>query len=167
MSEDRPDNAVMVQGDVGETMRTEEEQKEAEKEREEQGEGKQELPTDEELKERVASRQEEKGKGEISAAADEEDIIDSELPTSRQQTKKKSKAVKQKEPNLYNLSKQLERHTKQLSNIESTVQQFPKYLKNTVIQSSILKQLNTSINQLQKQVGQIQKSLQKKSKQQK
>jgi hypothetical protein len=66
------------------------------------------------------------------------------------------------------LSKQLERHTKQLSNIESTVQQFPKYLKNTVIQSSILKkQLNTSINQLQKQAGQIQKSLQKKSKQQK
>jgi isoleucyl-tRNA synthetase len=103
----------------------------------------------------------------IQAAAAEEDITDSELPTSRQRIKKKAKAGKQKEPNLYNLSKQLERHTKQLSNIESTVQQFPKYLKNTVIQSSILKQLNTSINQLQKQVGQIQKSLQKKSKQQK
>ena len=167
MSEDEHDNAVMVQGDVGETMRAEREQEEAEKELEEQqGEGK-ELQTDEELKERVVSRKEEKGKGEISAAAAEEDIIDSELPASKQRIKKKSKAVKQKEPNLYNLSKQLERHTKQLSNIESTVQQFPKYLKNTVIQSSILKQLNTSINQLQKQVGQIQKSLQKKSKQQK
>ena len=164
MSEDSHDNAVMVQGDVGETMRIEEEQKEAEKEREGEGEGK-ELQTDEELKERVISRQEEKGKGEISAA--EEDITDSELPTSRQLIKKKAKAGKQKEPNIYNLSKQLERHTKQLSNIEGTVQQFPKYLKNTVIQSSILKQLNTSINQLQKQVGQIQKSLQKKSKQQK
>jgi hypothetical protein len=159
MSEDSHDNAVMVQGDVGETMRIEEEREEAEKEREE-------LRTDEELKERVISRQEEKGKGELSAA--EEDVTDSELPTSRQRIKKKAKAGKQKEPNLYNLSKQLERHTKQLSNIESTVQQFPKYLKNTVIQSSILKkQLNTSINQLQKQVGQIQKSLQKKSKQQK
>jgi hypothetical protein len=74
MSEDSHDNAVMVQGDVGETMRIEEEREEAEKEREE-------LRTDEELKERVISRQEEKGKGELSAA--EEDIIDSELPTSR------------------------------------------------------------------------------------
>ena len=134
MSEDSHDNAVMVQGDVGETMRIEEERKE-------QGKGK-EVQTDEELKERVISRQEEKGKGEISAAAAEEDIINSKLPpASRQRTKKKSKAVKQKEPNLYNLSKQLERHTKQLSNIESTVQQFPKYLKNTVIQSSILNSL--------------------------
>jgi isoleucyl-tRNA synthetase len=61
----------------------------------------------------------------IQAAAAEEDITDSELPTSRQRIKKKAKAGKQKEPNLYNLSKQLERHTKQLSNIESTVQQFP------------------------------------------
>jgi hypothetical protein len=136
----------------------------AEEEREEQqGQGKEEQQTDEELKERAVSRQEEKGKGEIPAA--EEDITDSELPASRQRIKKKAKAGMQKEPNLYNLSKQLERHTKQLSNIESTVQQFPKYLKNTAIQSSILKQLNTSINQLQKQVGQIQKSLQKKSKQ--
>jgi hypothetical protein len=47
MSEYGHDNAVMVQGDVGETMRAEEEQKEAEKEREEQGEGK-ELQADEE-----------------------------------------------------------------------------------------------------------------------
>ena len=137
MSEDSHDNAVMVQGDVGETMRIEEEQKEAEKEQKEQGKGK-EVQTDEELKERVISGQEEKGKGEKSAA---EDITDSELPTSRQRIKKKAKAGKQKEPNLYNLSKQLERYTKQLSNIESTVQQFPKYLKNTVIQSSILNSL--------------------------
>ena len=49
MSEDSHDNAVMVQGDVGETMRIEEEREEAEKEREE-------LRTDEELKERVISR---------------------------------------------------------------------------------------------------------------
>jgi hypothetical protein len=166
MSEDSHDNAVMVQGDIGETMRAEEEEKESEKERIEQGEGNEEMQTDEELKERLISRQEEKGKGEISAATSKEDIIDSELPpASKQRMKKKSKVVKQKEPNLYNLSKQLERHTKQLSNIESTVQQFPKYLKNTVIQSNILKQLSTSINQLQKQVGQIQKSLEKKSKQ--
>src|SRR5919197_5618687 len=110
MSEDSHDNAVMVQGDIGETMRAEEEEEESERERAEQGEGKEELQTDEELKERVISRQEEEGKGEISAAAAEEDIIDSELPASRQRINKKAKAVKQKEPNLYNLSKQLERH---------------------------------------------------------
>jgi hypothetical protein len=173
MSEVNHDNAVMVQGDVGETMQTEEEGKEAEKRQEERqrGEGK-DLQAEDELKQRVIARQEEKGKGELSAAAEQgrREDTDSKLLASQQQRKRANKNAKKsskqkEEPNLYNLSKQLENHTKQLSRIESIVDQLPKYLKNANTQSKIIKQINSSMNQLQKQIGQIQKSLQKKNKQ--
>jgi hypothetical protein len=49
----------------------------------------------------------------------------------------------------------------------SIVEQLPKYLKNADTQSRIIKQINSSMNQLQRQIGKIQKSVQKKSKQQK
>ena len=66
----------------------------------------------------------------------------------------------------YNLSKQLESHAKQLSRIENIVGQIPKYLKNADTQSRIINQINSSMNQLQRRIGQIQKSVQKnKSKQ--
>jgi peptidoglycan hydrolase CwlO-like protein len=48
---------------------------------------------------------------------------------------------------------------------ESIVEQLPKYLKNADAQSKIIKQINSSMNQLQRQIGQIQKNIQKKGKQ--
>jgi hypothetical protein len=47
----------------------------------------------------------------------------------------------------------------------SIVEQLPRYLKNANTQSKIIKQINSSMNQLQIQIGQIQKSVQKKGKQ--
>ena len=178
MSEDGYDDAVVVQGDVGETMQAEE-RKEAEKKQEGQqqeekrGEEGKELQADDELKQRVVARQEEKGKGKLSATAEEEEeVTDSKLVASQQRKRtkknvKKGSISKQKEqqPNLYDLSKQLENHTKQLSRIGSIVEQLPKYLKNADAQLKIMKQINSSMNQLQRQIGQIQKSVQKKSKQ--
>jgi hypothetical protein len=173
MSEDGHDDTVVVQGDVGETMEVEEEaeKKQEEQQQEERGQGK-ELQADDELRQRVIARQEEKGKGELSAAAEEEEnVSDSKLLASQQRKRTKKNAEKgsiskQKEqPNLYYLSKQLENHTKQLSRMGSIVEQLPKYLKNADTQSRIIKQINSSMNQLQRQIGQIQKSVQKKSKQ--
>jgi hypothetical protein len=46
-----------------------------------------------------------------------------------------------------------------------SIEQLLKYLKNADVQSRIIKQIDSSMNQLQRQIGQIQKSLQKKSKQ--
>src|SRR5205823_7942927 len=91
MSEDGYDDAVVVQGDVGETMHAEE-RKEAEKkqegqqqEEEKRGEEGKELQADDELKQRVVARYEQKGKGELSAAAEEdEDVTDSKLLASQQ-----------------------------------------------------------------------------------
>jgi hypothetical protein len=172
MSEDSHDDTVVVQGDVGETTHVEEAEKkqEGQQQNEEQILEGEELQADQELKQRVIARQEEKGKGELSAA---EEVTDSKLPSSQQQQRKRTKkdatsaTSKQREqqPNLYNLSKQLENHTRQLSRIGSIVEQLPKYLKNADTQSKIIKQINSSMNLLQKQVGRIQKSVQKKSKQ--
>ena len=165
--ESLPDTAV-VQGDVGETIPVEQ--------KDEQVRG-EELQLDDELKQRVIARQEEKGKGELSAPAteDKEEVTGSELvPTQQQQqeqrkrTRKNATSLtskqKEQQPNLYHLSKQLENHTRQLSRIGTIVEQLPRYLKNVDAQSRMIKQINSSMNQLQKQVVRIQKSVQKKGK---
>jgi hypothetical protein len=176
MSENGIDDTV-AQGNVGEeTMHIEEENK-LQGGPQEEGE----IQADDELKQRVDARQEEKGKGGIS----EEEVSNSGLLASprNQQTSSLSKAqhgevisqqrtkrnakksTKQKEPNLYDLSKQLENHTKQLSQMGSIVEQLPRYLKNANTQSKIIKQINSSMNRLQRQIGQIQRSVHKKGKQ--
>ena len=100
------------------------------------------------------------------------DITDSELSARQQrqqgvkQTKKKAKSTKQKEedrqPTLVNLSNELKKYTKHLSNIEGIVQPLPKYLKNADKQSKMIKELYTSVKQLQRHMGQIQKNIQRK-----
>ena len=168
--ESLPDTAV-VQGDVGETIPVEQ--------KDEQVRG-EELQLDDELKQRVIARQEEKVKGELSAPAtqeneDKEELTDSELVATQQQQQERRKRTrknatsltskqKEQQPNLYHLSKQLENHTRQLSRIGTIVEQLPRYLKNVDAQSRMIKQINSSINQLQKQIVRIQKSVQKKDK---
>ncbi|MFL6472733.1 MAG: hypothetical protein ACJ71H_18005 [Nitrososphaeraceae archaeon] len=98
MSEDGHDNTVMVQGDIGETMQAKEE-KEAEKKQEEwqRGEGK-DLQAEDELKQRVIARQEEKGKAELSAAAEqggeEEHVTNSKILASQQRKRANKNAKK-------------------------------------------------------------------------
>ena len=173
MSEDsHDDDTVVVQEDVGETVHVEEAEKKEERQQQNQeqmAEEEEELQADQELKQRVISRQEEKGKGQLSAA---KEVTDSKLIPSQQQQRKGTKNAtsatskqREQQPNLYNLSKQLESHTRQLSRIGSIVEQLPKYLKNADTQSKIIRQINSSMNQLQKQVDRIQKSVQKKGKQ--
>jgi hypothetical protein len=127
------------------------------------------------------ARQEEKGKGELSAASAEGEETESKLLASQQSkiTKKNAKKAsisrqkeqrqqqQQTQQTLHDLSKQLENHTKQLSRIGSIVEQLPKFLKNADTQSRIIKQINSSMNKLQRQIGQIQKSIQKKKSKQK
>src|SRR5919202_5819100 len=181
MSEESLPDTAVAQGDIGETMRLEEkeegEKKHEEQQKEEQERG-EEFQPDDELKPRVIARQEEKGKGELSPPAteeneDKEEVADSELVATqhqqqeqRKRTRKNATSLRQKEqqPNLYHLSKQLENHTRQLSRIGTIVEQLPRYLKNVDAQSRMIKQINSSMNQLQKQVVRIQKSVQKKSK---
>jgi hypothetical protein len=75
VSEDSLSETAIVQGDVGETMQVEEEgaggKKHEEQQKDEQ-EREEEFQPDGELKQRVIAREEEKGKGELSAAATEE-----------------------------------------------------------------------------------------------
>lgn len=177
MSENGIDDTA-VQGNIGEeTMHVEE--GENKQQGELQGEGEI-LQADDELKQRVVARQEEKGKGGISEEVSDSGLLAStpnqhtsslskaqhgEFISQQRAKRNAKKSTKQKEPNLYDLSKQLENHTKQLSRMGSIVEQLPKYLKNADAQSKIIKQINSSMNQLQRQIGQIQKNIQKKGKQ--
>jgi hypothetical protein len=77
-------------------------------------------------------------------------LLDSQQAKRTKRNGKKHSISKQKEqqqPNMYELSKQLENHTKQLSTITSIVQQLPKFLKNADMHS--IKQINSSMNKLQ------------------
>jgi hypothetical protein len=100
MSEESLPDTAVVQGDVGETMRVEQ--------KDEQVRG-EELQPNDELKQRVIARQEEKGKGELSAPAteeneDKEEVTDSELVATqhqqqeqRKRTRKNATSLRQKE----------------------------------------------------------------------
>ena len=161
------DDDIVVQGNVGETMQAEEEKEQANKkeQEEEKGESQQ-----DELQQKVEAREEEKGKGEVEEEKlTATNITRSELSPRQQgvkQTKKKAKSTKQKEedrqPTLVNLSNELKKYTKHLSNIEGIVQPLPKYLKNADKQSKMIKELYTSVKQLQRHMGQIQKNIQRK-----
>ena len=178
MSEHDHDN-IVVQGNVGETMQAEEEEEEqGKKEEQEEGaeEGRQgESQQPDELQQKVEAREGEEGKieggGEEKLAAI--DITGSELSARQQRQQGESKqrkkqSAKQKEeeqqPTLVNLSNELKKHTKHLSKIEAIVQPLPKYLKNADKQSKMIKELYTSIKQLQRYMGQIQKTMQVKKK---
>jgi hypothetical protein len=98
-------------------------------------------------------------------------ITGSELSAKEQgvkQKRKKAKSAKQKEeeqqPTLVNLSNELKKHTKHLSKIEVIVKPLPKYLKNADKQSKMIKELYTSVKQLQRYMGQIQNTIQRKKK---
>ena len=162
------DDDIVVQGNVGETMRAEKEKEQANKkeQEEEKGESQQ-----DELQQKVEAREEEKGKGEVEEEKlTATNITRSELSPRQQgvrQKRKKAKSTKQKEeedrqPTLVNLSNELKKHTKHLSKIEGIVQPLPKYLKNADKQSKMIKELYTSVKQLQRHMGQIQKNIQRK-----
>lgn len=126
---------------------------------------------DNELQQRVEGKVQEKDEGaegvadtELEAGQEQLSSVAKVQQVPKQQEKvkkikKKAKSEKRLEPNLYELSNQLEKHTKQLSRIEAIVQPLPKHLKNADTQSKMVKELYTSIKQVQRQLGQIQKSI--------
>jgi hypothetical protein len=161
------DDDIVVQGNVGETMRAEKEKEQANKKEQEEEKGESQQA---ELQQKIEAREEEKGKGEVEEEKlTATNITGSELSPRQQgvkQKRKKAKSAKQKEeeqqPTLVNLSNELKKYTRHLSNIEGIVQPLPKYLKNADKQSKMIKELYTSVKQLQRYMGQIQKNMQRK-----
>ena len=106
-----------------------------------------------ELQAKVQSKEEYIGGGDIPVALDETLGIAGKHRPSGQQ-KPTSKEVN----NFAKVSRQLEKQTGQLAMLGAISQ---RHLKNADIQSRMLKEINTSVKQLQRQLAQIQKAVEK------
>jgi hypothetical protein len=107
----------------------------------------------EELQEEVQSKEEYIGGGDIPVALDETlGTAGKHRPSGQQKPKSKE------DNNFAKVSRQLEKQTGQLAMLGAISQ---RHLKNADIQSRMLKEINTSVKQLQRQLAQIQKAVEK------
>jgi hypothetical protein len=80
----------------------------------------------------------------------------------RPQKKKKSKSrKKEQEYSLTNIGKQLEKQANYLARLEQVLQPLRKLAKSSEVQSKLVKDINTSVKQLERQIVQVQKAIQK------
>ncbi len=87
-----------------------------------------------------------------------------EAKEKRPQKKKKaskSRRRKQQEYSLTNIGKQLEKQTNYLAKLEQVVQPLLKLAKSSEVQSKLVKDINTSVKQMARQIIQVQKVVQK------
>src|SRR5437667_6839710 len=81
------------------------------------------------------------------------------------QTQKKKMApksrIKDEKSSITGISKQLEKQTNYLARLEQVLQPLRKLGKTFDVQSKIVKEINTSVKQLERQIIQIQKAIQK------
>ena len=118
----------------------------------------------EQLQERVQAKEEYVGGGDIPT--DLEEIVPTgqkHRRSKKAEEKKRKKSTKAKEENrnLTNVSNQLEKQINQLTKIRSISQPLLKHLKIAGSQSRMLKEINASVKQLQRQVAQIQKAVER------
>ncbi|HET7149027.1 MAG TPA: hypothetical protein VFI73_11065 [Candidatus Nitrosopolaris sp.] len=78
---------------------------------------------------------------------------------------KKKKAIKSKrkvqEYSITDIGKQLEKQTDYLAKLEQILQPLRKLAKSSVVQSKLVKDVNASVKQMERQIIQIQKTIQK------
>lgn len=80
----------------------------------------------------------------------------------RTQKKKISKSRrKEQEYNIDNIGKQLEKQTNYLAKLEQVLQPLQKLGKSFDVQSKLIKNMNASVKQMERQIIQIQKAIQK------
>jgi hypothetical protein len=76
--------------------------------------------------------------------------------------KKRAKSRrKEQEFSLTNIGKQLEKQTNYLARLEQVIQPLRKLTKSSEVQSKLVKDINTSVKQMERQTMQVQKAIQK------
>ncbi|MGC1927430.1 MAG: hypothetical protein WA667_00520 [Candidatus Nitrosopolaris sp.] len=134
--------------------------------------GMEEEQAEERLQEPSEERTEEEDKGVMpqnrSAAAE---ALGEKIPEHQEEkekvkrTQKKKKASKsrrkEQEYSIDNIGKQLEKQTNYLAKLEQVLQPLQKLAKRSDIQSKLIKNMNTSVKQMERQIIQIQKAIQK------
>jgi hypothetical protein len=109
---------------------------------------------------------------ETGSAADEEqrETLAKKMPEQEEKEKvkpiqKKKKAPKSKrkeqEYSITDIGKQLEKQTNYLARLEQILQPLRKLAKSSDVQSKLVKDINASVKQMERQIIQIQKAIQK------
>jgi hypothetical protein len=103
-----------------------------------------------------------------SSAAEERETHVEKVPEheeeekERPQRKKKAKSRRMEQGySLINLGKQLAKQTNYLARLEQVLQQLRKLAKSSEVQSKLVKDINTSVKQMERQIIQVQKAIQK------
>ena len=80
----------------------------------------------------------------------------------RPRRKKKAKSrKKEQEYSLTNIGKQLKKQTNYLARLEQVLQPLRKLAKSSEVQSKLVKDINTSVKQMERQIVQVRKGIQK------
>jgi hypothetical protein len=128
-------------------------EQEKEEEDEEEEEEEEEEPTT------VGGRDEDEDEDEEELEVVE--IEEEPRPVSRRSQRRKRAKVKEPEPSVANIEKQLEKQANNLTRLEQELQPLRKLAKSSEMQSKVIKDINSSVKQLGKQIIQIQKAIQK------
>jgi len=137
--------------------------------------GVQEEQNEEVIQERAEAKVEQEAMGEEvirSKEEEEQETVAKEKVSEQEeeekvkvtQTQKKKMAPKSRikvEKSITGISKQLEKQTNYLARLEQVLQPLRKLGKTFDVQSKIVKEINTSVKQLERQIIQIQKAIQK------
>src|SRR5713226_1277738 len=93
----------------------------------------------------------------------EQEEEEEEEKVKRTQKKKKAPKSKRKEPeySITDIGKQIEKQTNYLARLEQILQPLRKLAKSSDVQSKLVKDINASVKQMERQIIQIQKAIQK------
>jgi methyl-accepting chemotaxis protein len=93
----------------------------------------------------------------------EEEVEEEEEKVKRTQKKKKAPKSKRKEQeySITDIGKQIEKQTNYLARLEQILQPLRKLAKSSDVQSKLVKDINASVKQMERQIIQIQKAIQK------
>jgi signal recognition particle GTPase len=109
------------------------------------------LASEEEQRERLAEKM------------PEHEEEEEEVKAKRTQKKKKTPKSKRKEQeySITDIGKQIEKQTNYLARLEQILQPLRKLVKSSDVQSKLVKDINASVKQMERQIVQIQKAIQK------
>jgi signal recognition particle GTPase len=113
------------------------------------------LASEEEQRERLAEKM-----PEHEAEEEEEEEKENAKRTQKKKKTPKSKR-KEQEYSITDIGKQIEKQTNYLARLEQILQPLRKLVKSSDVQSKLVKDINASVKQMERQIIQIQKSIQK------
>ena len=111
----------------------------------------------------TGSASEEEQRETLAEKMPEHEEEEEEEKAKRTQKKKKTPKSKRKEQeySITDISKQIEKQTNYLARLEQILQPLRKLAKSSDVQSKLVKDINASVKQMERQIIQIQKAIQK------